>query len=100
MAPSPGTAAIWNVATGNLLHVLWGHALPLYGVQVFPDGRRVVTIRGDSHAVIWDAASGQERALCRGGGRSSRTRMAHHVGALVARALGRAHSVDALGGRT
>lgn len=46
------TARIWNVETGDLLHVLRGHSDIVNDVDFSPDGRLIVTASGDKTARI------------------------------------------------
>jgi len=53
-----GTVALFDVATGALLHALKGHHRPVRSVAWTPDGRHVLTACDDAHAHLYDAHSG------------------------------------------
>ncbi|MBB2891909.1 WD40 repeat domain-containing protein [Flexivirga oryzae] len=56
------TAAVWDLTSGELLHVLTGHDGPVLAVAiaVLPDGTAVVaTASADGKATVWDASTGQ-----------------------------------------
>jgi hypothetical protein len=62
-----GTARVWDTATGRQLQKLNAHTGGVIAVAVTPDGRRIVTARGngnttvgDGVARIWDAVSGRQ----------------------------------------
>lgn len=71
---------LWDVASGQELHVLRGHAGMVGQVRFSPDGKTVVTARGDSRfaedfensgktdktARLWDVTSGRELHVLRG----------------------------------
>lgn len=52
------TAAIWDAATGALIHVLVGHRGAVTGVALSPDGTTLATSSDDSRVILWDAVSG------------------------------------------
>ena len=54
-----GTAGIWDVTTGQLIHTLQGHRNVVCAASFSPDGRSVVTASRDNTARIWDVATGQ-----------------------------------------
>jgi hypothetical protein len=54
-----GTAAVWDLATGERVRVLAGHRGPVYDVAVGPGGRQVVTASRDGTAAVWDLATGE-----------------------------------------
>lgn len=55
-----GTAAIFDVKTGNPIRVFQGHAGEIFDVAVSPDGRRIATASQDNTARIWDTVTGKE----------------------------------------
>ena len=61
-----GTARIWDVRSGRVLHTLRGHKGPVTSAAFSPDGRFVVTAGSDGTARIWDAANGAAHAILRG----------------------------------
>ena len=61
-----GTARIWDVRSGRVLHTLRGHKGPVTSAAFSPDGRFVVTAGSDGTARIWDAANGAAHAVLRG----------------------------------
>lgn len=60
------TARIWNRQTGRGTQVLRGHTQPVLGVQVSPDGRRVLTFSADQTLRLWEPSSGVGLAVLRG----------------------------------
>ncbi len=72
------TARIWDVATGQQRAVLKGHTDQINCLTLSSDGKMIVTGAGDSDgfdrksgsrdntARIWDAATGQQRAVLKG----------------------------------
>ena len=54
------TARVWDVATGQVLHVLKGHTDTVRGVAALPDNRRVATASWDGSIRLWDLDSGDE----------------------------------------
>ena len=53
------TARVWEVATGDLLHVLEVPQLHVFiSVAWSPDSAFVATLSGDSNITVWDAATG------------------------------------------
>jgi WD40 repeat protein len=60
------TANVWEVASGELLNTLYGHAGPVNGVAFDTAGDRLVTSSGDGSAKIWalpPGAAGAELVL-------------------------------------
>ena len=72
------TVKVWDAATGECVATLAGHSgtvwpgvfsvflvcalffgFQVYGVAVFPDGRRVVSGSKDNTVKVWDAATGE-----------------------------------------
>jgi WD40 repeat protein len=54
-----GTAKIWDVKNGKLLHSLEGHRDWINTVAFSPDGKWILTASSDSTAKVWDAQSGK-----------------------------------------
>jgi WD40 repeat protein len=53
------TAAVWDLQTGQRLHVLAERRGRVRSVAVSPDGRHVVTGSDDETAAVWDLQTGQ-----------------------------------------
>jgi len=56
---SDGSAKIWDVETGELIHTLSGHEAWVTDISYSPDGKRLATASLDSTAWIWDVATGE-----------------------------------------
>src|SRR5262249_25170471 len=50
------SAKVWDVATGDELLTLRGHAGEVWAVALSPDGRRAVTASTDCTTKVWDVA--------------------------------------------
>jgi WD40 repeat protein len=61
-----GVARMWDVATGNLLIELHGHAGPILWVTFSHDGSLALTTGEDGTARIWDALTGRQLQLLGG----------------------------------
>src|SRR5262249_52065961 len=61
-----GTARIWDVSSGMIIHVLQGHTAKVWSVWWSPKSNQVVTGSGDGTARIWDAVTGKELHVFRG----------------------------------
>jgi WD40 repeat protein/nucleoside phosphorylase len=57
-ASRDGTAKVWDVASGVLLHSLEGHTDTVLTAVFSPNGQQVVTASSDNTAKVWDVASG------------------------------------------
>src|SRR5260221_9788166 len=57
----PGTAQLWDAATGAPLGAPLRHEAPVRSAAFSPDGARVVTASSDGTARLWDAATGAPR---------------------------------------
>jgi WD40 repeat protein len=55
-----GTARLFDVRRGRLLHVLHGHHGPVTDVAFSADGRLLATSGRDSRAIVWSVASGRK----------------------------------------
>ncbi len=51
-------AAVWDVASGKLLHELTGHTCPITDIALSRDGTKLITGSYDSTARIWDVPTG------------------------------------------
>jgi WD40 repeat protein len=60
-ASEGGTANIWNLTSGKLLHVLKGHTSGLTSAQFSPDGTSILTTSIDHKTILWDATTGKMR---------------------------------------
>lgn len=53
------TVRIWSVQTGQQLHVLRGHELPIGAVAFSNDGHSLTSVSGDT-VKVWDVSAGSE----------------------------------------
>jgi WD40 repeat protein len=53
------TLRLWDVATGRLIRVIEGHALPVTAVAFSPDERSVASGSADKTLKLWDVATGK-----------------------------------------
>lgn len=58
-ALADASAAVWDRASGELIHLLEGHSDEVLGGAFDPSGGRVVTASADGTARVWDMASGR-----------------------------------------
>jgi WD40 repeat protein len=56
---APGEVLVWDIATGQELFRLKGHASAVRATAFSPDGKRIATASPDG-VKLWDAASGKE----------------------------------------
>ncbi|KAL4419861.1 hypothetical protein ABPG75_006959 [Micractinium tetrahymenae] len=54
-----GTVALFDAATGKLLHTLDGHFKPVRNLTFTPDSKQVITACDDNHAHLYDAEHGE-----------------------------------------
>jgi WD40 repeat protein len=57
-----GTARIWDVSSGNLIHIL-AHAGRVNHASFSSDSLLVLTVSDDNSAAVWDASTGQMKHL-------------------------------------
>ena len=55
-----GEVLVWDVNTGENIHVLRGHTQNLSSVCVTPDGTRIVSASEDNTVKVWDMETGEE----------------------------------------
>jgi len=54
------TARLWDIETGQEIHILTGHTAGIRNVAYSPDGKYLLTGSADKTARLWDAQTGQE----------------------------------------
>ena len=59
VAGAYGTALVFSVQTGELLHDLGGHRDVLYAAEFSPDGTMIATAGYDRQIKLWDSFSGE-----------------------------------------
>src|SRR5262252_2966771 len=52
-------AQLWNASTGQLLHTLRGHRLPVTDAEYSPNGLELVTVSYDHMGRIWSTRTGR-----------------------------------------
>jgi WD40 repeat protein len=62
-ADADGTVRLFDVQTGKLRRVLHGHHGPVTDVTFSSDGRLLASSGRDTHAIVWNLASGGKRVL-------------------------------------
>ncbi|MBA3751714.1 WD40 repeat domain-containing protein, partial [Candidatus Dependentiae bacterium] len=62
------TARLWDVSTGQQLHILKGHSdwSSFSSIAFSPDGKTVLTGSDDKTARLWDVSTGQQLHILRG----------------------------------
>ena len=53
------TVRLWDIATGQTIHVFIGHRVDVGGVAFSPDGKTLVAPSRDKTIRVWDVATGQ-----------------------------------------
>ncbi len=66
-----GTAAVWDVDTRGVVHMLEGHGAPVLRADFSPDGSRLATVSEDGTTRLWDVENGVELHVLRGRDRES-----------------------------
>ncbi|MDQ7824929.1 MAG: serine/threonine-protein kinase [Candidatus Eremiobacteraeota bacterium] len=79
-----GTALLWNVKTGGIVHRLEGQQPGITSMDFTSDGRAAVSVSLDGSFQVWDTKSGRCLKSI-GGGRSEDFRMGHPGVAVSAR---------------
>jgi WD40 repeat protein len=54
-----GTARLWEIPSGRLVHILTGHTLTINAAAFSPDGRFIVTAGQDNTAILYETLSGK-----------------------------------------
>lgn len=90
-----GSAAIWSVADGRLLHGLDGPGLPLWSIAFAADGRSLWTGGQDRLVRRWDAATGAPLGPLAGAAEPALPAGADPEGARVFRACSACHALGA-----
>jgi WD40 repeat protein len=57
------TARVWDLATGETIHIFSGHTDAVTSVAFSPDGKYLVTTSGDHTARLWNINSGKREML-------------------------------------
>jgi WD40 repeat protein len=59
-ADRPGELRLWDLRTGDVVHLMDGHPEQVNVIAFSPDGRRLVTASADRTLKVWDTRSGRE----------------------------------------
>ncbi|MGB2820143.1 MAG: hypothetical protein WBF17_04125, partial [Phycisphaerae bacterium] len=59
----PNDIALWDMATGRLLHSLGGGDRRMYAMAFFPDGKTLFAASMDGKGCYWDVATGKPTTL-------------------------------------
>jgi WD40 repeat protein/ABC-type transport system substrate-binding protein len=54
-----GTARLWEIPSGRLVHILTGHSLTVNAAAFSPDGRFIVTAGQDNTAILYETLTGK-----------------------------------------
>ena len=55
-----GVARLWDPETGQLIKEFPGHAGPVHGIAISPDGRRMISSGVDAKVIVWDLGSKEQ----------------------------------------
>ncbi len=58
--PKAGSVRVWDLASGNEVLTLKGHASGVHGVAFSPDAKRIATCGADRLVKLWDAQDGKQ----------------------------------------
>src|SRR2546427_13260271 len=61
-----GTLRVWDVESGQCVHIMQGYAVSLYDVAWSPDGTQLASAGTDRLVTIWDVADKAQPMLLRG----------------------------------
>jgi WD40 repeat protein/serine/threonine protein kinase len=81
-----GTLRIWDVASGQAMHVLKAHAGWAVGVAYRPDGKQLATAGSDGKVRLWDTSSWAEARVLDGHSEAARSVVYSTDGARLAAA--------------
>jgi len=101
-AHTDGSIQLWDVHTGQPLHVLHGHGLTCFRARFSPDGSLLASASADGNTIVWDCTTFKQKAICRGRMRDMVYDVAFSPDSrrlAVARARGNVEIWDAVTGR-